>query len=492
MNGPRLWRIAKILMFAVILVIAILRFLHLDADFPRGATWSGVLNTDEGWWCYGGICHYLTGQWHMEGVFDPMINQPLFAFMQGLTYDVFGMSLSSARGLVALWSLLLLGVSYLWVRQHSDATVALISVFLLSASFTLFVFSRLALPEIPLTCLATASLLLATWPRRAHPLVRAALSALLFSLALLTKSSAVFALPVLLFVTWIDRTTMKQRTTSCACIVLVSFCLWLTYYLIVNRLCPEDYSTYVKDIISPTMSLSPAALCVNAIRTVWNGRATDLLMYPLLLALTPLCLIFSAAMRRNRFVWVSLVWILMAGLVNVPRGYLPPRYYLTMMVPLTALFALIGVSLYRACQNRHWGNLVVAAVVLVALVNVARIGRSMLNLEYTFMDMARDVAKRAESDGRLSPVVLGEVAPNLSLATGFVSVNSMFGTRDLAWKVDKHRPDYYISVGERANHLETLRKTHEVELLATYDVFHSFFQGKRMLLYRLTREATAN
>ena len=214
MDRLRLWRIAKILMLAVILGSALLRFLHLDADFPRGATWSGVLNTDEGWWCYGGICYRLSGKWHMEGVFNPMINQPLFAFMQGLTYEVFGMSLSSARGLVALWSLLLLGVSYLWVRRHSDATVALISVFLLSASFILFVFSRLALLEIPLTCLATASFLLATWPRNAHPLVRAALSALLFYLALLTKSSAVFAFPVLLFVTWIDRPTMKQRVAK--------------------------------------------------------------------------------------------------------------------------------------------------------------------------------------------------------------------------------------------------------------------------------------
>lgn len=486
MSKPRAWRLTKALMLATVVVVALLRFVRLDADFPRGVTWAGVLHTDEGWWCYGAINRHQTGQWHHEGIFNPMINQPLFSLMLAPVFRVCGMSLVSARGTVAVFSIALLVVAYLFVRRHTDADTAFLTVFIMGTSHLYYAFSRLALLEVPLTFFACVSFLLVSWPGRLHYLARAALAAVCFFMAIMTKSSALFALPVLLFITWLEQRKAKRDLWACGCLLAVACSLWLAYYVIINHHFREDYRTYIDDIIRPTMSFGPAMVVRNVIRAVWNGRVVDLLMYPLTLVGVAVGVWLFEPFRRNRLLWISLAWIAMAGAVNVPRGYLPPRYYLPMLVPFVALLSMVCVQFYRTYATGFCRYSVVAVIVLIAVLNLSKTARYLCSLEFTMADMARDVTLRVESDERGPMPLLGNVAPNITLVTGLRSINSMFGTRDIAWKAATYGPGYYISLGKIPEHFELLEPAYHIERIAVYDVFHHFFRGKMVLLFRLT------
>lgn len=94
---PRLPRWLNLGLLAATTAFLMLRFIHIEANFLLGMTWSGVLYTDKGWYANPAIRHVAFGGWYQTSDFNPAVNVPLGHVMQLLVFGIFGQSLFSAR-----------------------------------------------------------------------------------------------------------------------------------------------------------------------------------------------------------------------------------------------------------------------------------------------------------------------------------------------------------------------------------------------------------
>ncbi len=179
-----------------------LRLVNVDADFPSGITWSGALYTDEGWYANNAIAHLLTGDWYIEGGFNNAINVPVLPLCQYLSFLLLGINLFAARVTIIVFFILLEIVLFLLVRKWESTRCALLVILLLSINYVMFAYSRMALVEIPMLFFAVASIFLTSIKSERYGTVFTVLSSLALFVALLTKPTAVFGVPVILYLLW--------------------------------------------------------------------------------------------------------------------------------------------------------------------------------------------------------------------------------------------------------------------------------------------------
>jgi hypothetical protein len=185
---------------AVIAAFAGLHAVHLAADFPNHSPWwmDWAKYTDEGWYGNAAIRGHLTGSWYLRGDFNPGPAVPVWPFLEWLLFCATGVSLEAARGLAVGFFFGNLWLTYLLVKYRSPRWVALLAVTLLVTSPFLYGFSRLAILEPMLICFTLAALNVAVrLGEMRRPVLGAAAVGLLFTLMMLSKTTAVFLLPAL-------------------------------------------------------------------------------------------------------------------------------------------------------------------------------------------------------------------------------------------------------------------------------------------------------
>ena len=64
------------------LVLCLLRFAYLRADFPNHSPWmiDQAKFTDEGWWASAAVRHFLIGHWQVAGDYNPAVAVPVWPF----------------------------------------------------------------------------------------------------------------------------------------------------------------------------------------------------------------------------------------------------------------------------------------------------------------------------------------------------------------------------------------------------------------------------
>lgn len=192
LSRPLLWWVT--IAFAAVLAGA--RFVQLSADFPVGLTGLGVLLTDEGWWSRNAVALVREGHWYIDDGYNPIVNLPVVPLMQVLWFKLFGVSLATARSLSAVC---LLGVSVITYRiacRTLTRPFALLAPLLILSNYAIFSFSRLALLEMPMILLILLSLHLTIG---APAWYKTSASGATFTLAVLAKTTALFATPLLLW-----------------------------------------------------------------------------------------------------------------------------------------------------------------------------------------------------------------------------------------------------------------------------------------------------
>jgi hypothetical protein len=143
--------------------------------------------------------------------------------------------------------------------------------------------------------------------------------------------------------------------------------------------------------------------------------------------------------------------------------------------------AVEAVSNLRPSRAAYLPLVLVAGIGAVNLIGI--VGH-LASPQFSFVEMARDVEAQIEAHGG-NPLLIGNIANSVSLATGLASINSELGTRDLPWKLEKYRPGYYLALGEEKPTVRELSDTYELQELATYDVFGNYYNGKPVQLYKL-------
>jgi hypothetical protein len=460
-----------------------LRFVHLEADFPYQINWSGDLYTDEGWYSNNAIAHALTGRWIIEGDFNPIVSLPVFPLAQAGAFNLLGFGLTTARITEVVFSILVCMLSYRLVTRMADGLSGLATLFLLSTNFTIFAFSRLAILELPMTALTLVSLLLAVSTRGPRAL-NLALASLAFCLATLTKTTALFGLPSLLYLIWtVQPSGRKGLLAASAALALVAMVLGV-YYAIADAGDPESVALFATTEFTPRLEGTLPSIGWALGRTVWNGLVLDRLAYPLAMLSLPVFLVVSRRARTDRLVIACTLWIAISFAALAVRGYLPPRYYLPLSVPMACLLGVMAVRAFQALRPSPRSYVPLVLLAGIGAVNLIGIARLLASPQFSFIEMAQDVEAQIEAHGG-DPLLIGNMANSISLATGLASINSELGTRDLSWKLEKYRPGYYLALGEEKPTVRELSEVYELQPLASYDVFGNYYNGKQVQLYKL-------
>lgn len=489
MRTEKIELLTKTTVLVVIIIFLGLRFVYLEADFPSGITWSGVLYTDEGWYSNGAASYFISGNWLIEGDFNTIVNVPIFQLLQSLTFKLIGLSLFSARITPVVISVFMVLFIYLLVRKYTDKLTALVAASLLSTNYIVYAYSRLAILDLPMISFVLLSILVVlSFPKTNHFIV-IGVSSVIFCLSVLTKTNALFALPVYLYATSLRQTNVRKRLSYCGWALVFVIILLSIYYLLINSSFNVDYEYFTSLNIASRISWNPASIVRNFIRAVWHGVQLEPVLYPLTLTVAPICMFISPNFRKNNLVVLSMIWIVSYLCVLTVYSYQPPRYILPLSVPIVILFSLSSISLYRKLQPRLSSYLPMIVGALIIIMNGFGILQYLQKPNFSFLNMAHDIQHTIEVSMQHDQdvVLLGDIANSIGLVTGISSINATQGTRDLAWKLSFYEPEYYVSVGIENIPINTIEKYFDVEEISTYNVFNNYNKGKAVHFYRITK-----
>src|SRR5277367_4145176 len=133
---------------SVALLLCLVRFAFLGADFPNHSPWmlDQAKFTDEGWWASGAVRHFLIGHWEVEGDYNPVAAVPTWSVLLTMVFHFTGVNIVAARAVSVALSIGNVGLVYLLLRRYGGLggeTAAALAALLLAASPFAFAFSRL-------------------------------------------------------------------------------------------------------------------------------------------------------------------------------------------------------------------------------------------------------------------------------------------------------------------------------------------------------------
>ncbi len=305
-NSSRRWLYAIWLL--LIAVFAIVHALNLRADFPNHSPWymDWAKYTDEGWYGNAAVRAHLFGNWYLPGDFNPAPAVPVWPFLEWVLFFFTGVTIQAARGLAIAFFFINLLLSYLLLRARGPRWTALLAVTLLVTSPFLYCFSRLAILEPMLTAFTLAAMNLAIrLPRFRRPVFASISIGFLFTLMMLTKTTAVFLLPALGWAViaslWHNRKLALRCALTAAAAFAVTFGAWMTLIVRLGLLPDYKYLFFVNNYTKPKEFYWP-------LLSLWwsfhGGLWVDHILIPLAgpdcrrrLAGTPACVGPQAAAR---------------------------------------------------------------------------------------------------------------------------------------------------------------------------------------------------
>jgi hypothetical protein len=514
-------RILKLIEAILLLIAAVflaLHAFHLNADFPNHSPWMDWAKyTDEGWYGDGAIRHFQRGNWHVPGDFNPAAALPVWPLLEAALFRFTGVNLAAARGLaVAIFGLILV-VSYFLLRRwqllstgrKSETSLApAIAVLLLAVSPFCYVFTRMAILE-PLLILFTLLALLAasfatppeqgaavtslrTSLQRFLPLVALGL---LVPLMVLTKTTAIFLLPAIVWLLWVragHRLRPFLRLAFPPAIIAVA--IWLSYYVFVVR--PHFLPDYRYLFSANSYSgITPSNLVSVVASTIADGFWIGYILYPLALLAAISVFLAGPRLLRNPLISSLLLWAAGYAAFLAYHNNLQPRYYLVLAIPLTLLIPVVFSSLWtsnpqtRTNAQASLNRLAIASIAAVLAVLTITDARQTLHYvrtpDYTFTSAATQIHNIVSADRTHNPLILSISGSQLSLMTGLPSICDDFGTTDLAIRVHAYHPGWYVTWNQvEDDKMDALAPSYHLQRVAAFPAFDDP-ERNLLILYRL-------
>jgi hypothetical protein len=486
-------RIAFISLICIILLTGCLRLMHLDADFPTGLNWSSDLYTDEGWYSGNAIAWTLTGRWYIPGDFNSIITLPFFQWIQMGVFGVSGLSLGSARFSVAFFSLLSLALAFLVARRYGGELAGWITVGLLSTDYAYFAYSRIALMEIPFTALILASI----WLVGATQLpvwLGLGVGVVFLVAAVLTKTSALPLLVVVLYAVWLRLpgegvlpvSNWNRRLAQCSAFLALFILIVGSETFFAIRRFGAEYFYLTTTNVRLLVPNSIWGMLYAYARILWNGFQFDPLLVIAGFGMLLVVWISGARAYFNRLVMLATLWFVAYIVYLGLRTYLPPRYFVPLIVSMSFLIAGTENVLLKKFSGKRTIWLALSMVVFIGMINIIQITRFMSQLQYTFRDMGLDASHRIREIAGQQPVyMVGNLADSMSLVTGIPAINTQLGFKDLNWRLAVYNPLFYVSLGVDRREIQRLNKQYIVKEMASYQVFGNYYHGKPIYLFQL-------
>ena len=497
---------------------AVLHALHPRADFPNHSPWymDWAKYTDEGWYGNAAIRAHLFGNWYLPGDFNPATAVPVWPFLEWVLFSFTGVNVEAARGLAIAFFFASLVLSYLLLRTRGPRWMALLALTLLVTSPFLYCFSRLAILEPMLTTLTLSALNLAVrLPVFRRPLRVSAGIGLLFTLMMLTKTTAVFLLPALgwamVLPLWRSRRLAlgapkgglgpRGRKLILRCVLAatgafaVSFGLWMALVAQLGLLTDYEYLFFVNKYVMPKEFYWPLI-------SLWWSLHGGLWVDHILIPLAGLVVIAAAMAWRSgwgRRLMLDPVFgasvLAVAGciLFMTYQNHPQPRYYAVVVffsffVVAQGAHAMLGeadvaAEFLNGQRGTHRGPprlLGWAALGLAALavgINGAWTLDYATHPEYTFVDAAERMTRYIDEHPNGRRLLVSVSGDEITLVTHLPAINDLFvppspAIPDLAAKLGYYQPGWFATWNVLdPGTLEDLHSHYSVEQVASFRAF---------------------
>jgi 4-amino-4-deoxy-L-arabinose transferase-like glycosyltransferase len=487
-------RFAYTLWMVTIVLFAAAHGWHLRADFPNFSPWEDWSKfTDEGWYGNAAIRAHLFGNWYIPGDFNPAPAVPVWPFLEWILFFFTGVTPQAARALAVAFFFLNLLLSYKLFRERGPRWVGLLAVTLLVTSPFLYSFSRLAILEPLLMALTLGAMNLAIrLPRFRYKEGVAALIGLIFTGMFLTKATAVFLLPALVWMIalpfWTQKRKLLRILVAAGGAAAISYSLWMLLVVSYNLYADYKYLFFVnvydkpKDLYGRFMSFW------------WSfhgGLWVDLVLVPLagVLILAALYTRIRIRARNWRPNWTAGLWRdpLFSGSVLATAGYIgfmtyqnhpQPRYYV--VVGFFSFFVVVRVTaqllyqenLGRRIEARMVGWAVLALVLATAAVNGVWTLRYVSHPEYTWVTAAANLTRYIDEHPNGKRLLVSISGDEITLITHLPTLCDDFGTVDLPTKLATYQPGWYATWNDMdPGTLEDLHVHFSLEQVAAFPAF---------------------
>ena len=516
----RLLKVAEATLLLVATLFLALHAVHLSADFPNHSPWMDWAKyTDEGWYGDGAIRHFQRGHWHVPGDFNPAAALPVWPLLEAALFRFTGVNLAAARALTVAIFACILCTSYFLLRRwqllssgrKTETSLApALTVLLLAVSPFCYVFTRMAILEPLLILLTLLALLTASYLRpvgrgsptnRRRPLIptpyslHPVLLGLLVPLMVLTKTTAIFLLPAILWLLWARagyrlRPFLRLSLPSAA----LAAAIWFSYYLLIVRphFLPDFH--YLFDANSYS-GLTPSNVLLVLAETLADGLWIGKILYPLALLAAVSVFLRPGLLLRNPLIPSLLLWAAGYAAFLAYHNNLQPRYYLVLAIPLTLLIPIVFSSLWnsnfrsrtRTQAMRH--RLAIASIAAVLAAITITDARQTLHYvrtpDYTFTTAAAQIRSIISADATHNPLILSISGSQLSLMTGLPSICDDFGTMDLPVRVKAYQPGWYVTWNQvDDDKMDALTPAYHLQRVAAFPALDDP-ERNLLILYRL-------
>ena len=481
------WAYAAWLIF--IAGFAILHALHLGADFPNHTTWFNdyAKYTDEGWYGNAAIRAHLFGNWYMPGDFNPAPAVPVWPFLEWVVFAFTGVTIEAARGLAVAFFFANLALSYLLLRVRGPRWMALLAMTLIVTSPFLYCFSRLAILEPMLIAFMLAALNLAVrLPRLRRPVAASVAIGLLFTLMLLTKTTAVFLLPALAWALlaslWHDRKRALQCALAAAATSAVTFSLWMALVVHFGLWTDYKYLFFINNYNKPKEFYWP-------LLSLWwsfhGGLWADRFLIPLagfagLVVILAWRSAWSRQLRRDPAFGASVLsvggYILFMTYQNHPQ----PRYFTVVAVFSFFVIAMVagalagtrnsgGLERYATLNAETVGSFVVLLAALAAFFNSLSTYTYAAHPEYTLVPAAQQLTRYIDTHPNGKRLLVSISGDEITLITHLPTLCDDFGTQELVSKLQTYQPGWWATWNDiDAGTLEDLHNHYSLEQVASF------------------------
>jgi hypothetical protein len=513
----------------LIIAFAVFHYLHLEADFPNHSPWieDWAKYTDEGWYGNAAIRAHMLGHWYIPGDFNPAPAVPVWPALEWIVFCFTGVNIVAARTLSVSFFVLELILGYLLLRSRGPRWMALLAVTLAVTSPFLYAFSRLAILEPMLVVFLLAGLNLAVrLSRFRRPILVSIGIGVLFTLMLLTKTTAVFLLPALGWAIiaglWPDRRKALRCAIAAAASAALSFAAWMALVIHAGLLRDYTYLFFINKYIKPTEWYWP-------LLSFWWSFKGGLWADHILIPLAGIVVILLALALRNRWsrrLWADPVFgasaLALAGyiLFMTYQNHPQPRYYV--VVALFSFFVLAmgaeallhssadtektplgpvlkghdfsraekplqlrGLQPLRDGWPRLAGITVLAATSIAAAFNAVWTLQYLTHPEYTFVNAARNLTRYIDQHPNGNRMLVSISADEIAMITHLPSLCDDFGTQELPDKLAVYKPGWWATWNDiDPGTLEDLHIHYSLEQVAVFPAMdHS--ERNQLVLFKL-------